>query len=404
MRLVALTYGTEGDTRPLAMLCRALMDAGHDVTLLADGETLGSARAQGIPHAALSGNIRGELASLMSGGKGVNATAAGLARIPNAHAESWMRQAAETAQGCDALMVSGLISFVGLSVAEGLQIPVIGTGQIPITPTRAFPSPFLPSSRIPALLNRASHRLVNWLLWHAFRKATNQARRHVLGLPPRRRLWTGHPMLYGVSPSILSQPADWPAHTRLCGQWLHPGKSWTPPAALQAFLDAGEAPIYMGFGSMVGFDREAVLRAMIEAAAGRRVLLYPGWAGLPALALPDSFFVIAETPHDWLFPRTSLVVHHGGSGTSHSACRAGVPSVVMPFAGDQPFWADRLRRLGVADRAVSAKGLDGARLRQAIAFAQRAETKQRARALGQQMAAQNGTATAVAEIEAILRT
>jgi UDP:flavonoid glycosyltransferase YjiC (YdhE family) len=403
MKLVALTYGTEGDTRPLAMLCRALMDAGHEITLLADGGTLGSARAAGVPHAALSGNIREELASLMAGGKGIGATAAAMARIPNAHAESWMRQAAGAAGGCDALMVSGLAAFVGLSVAERLGIPVVGTGLIPISPTGAFPSPFLPPGRIPALLNRASHRLVNGLLWRAFRRATNQARARILGLPSRRRLWTRHPMLYGVSPSLLPQPADWPAHTRLCGQWLAPARPWTPPAALQAFLDAGEAPIYMGFGSMVGFDREAVLRALIQAAAGRRVLLYPGWAGLPDLALPGNFLVIGETPHAWLFPRTSLVIHHGGSGTTHSACRAGVPSVVVPFAGDQLFWADRLRRLGVADRALSAKALDGRRLRQAIAVAERPETRARAAALGKRMAAEDGTAIAVAEIEAILR-
>jgi UDP:flavonoid glycosyltransferase YjiC (YdhE family) len=84
MKLLALTYGTEGDTRPLAVLCRALMDAGHEVTLLADGTTLGSARALGVPHAALSGNIKDELGALVSSGKGVNATAAALAHIAKA--------------------------------------------------------------------------------------------------------------------------------------------------------------------------------------------------------------------------------------------------------------------------------------------------------------------------------
>ena len=400
MKLVALTYGTEGDTRPIAALCRALMQAGHEPMLLADGETLGSARAHGVPHAALSGNIRGELGALLAAGKGVNATAAGLARIANAHAQSWTQQAVEAARGCDALLISGLASFVGLSVAECLRIPVIGTGLIPISPTRAFASPFLPPDKVPAVFNRASHHLVNALLWRAFRKATNQARHRVLALPRRRAMWAGHPMLYGVSPSLLPQPRDWPSNAHLCGQWLAPAPAWSPPSALRTFLEAGEAPIYLGFGSMVGFDRDTVLRAMIEAVDGRRALLFPGWAGVPDWALPGNVFVVGETPHDWLFPRASVVIHHGGSGTSHSACRAGVPSVVLPFAGDQPFWADRLYRLAVADRALSAKRLDAASLGRALAHAQRDETRQRARELGQRMAEEDGTTMAVSRIEA----
>ncbi|MFM0662278.1 glycosyltransferase [Paraburkholderia sediminicola] len=402
MKLLALTYGTEGDTRPLAALCSALMDAGHEVTLLADGATLGSASALGVPYAALSGNMRDELAVLVSSGKGVNATAAGLARIANAQAHSWMQQTAEAAAGCDGLIVSGLAAFVGLSVAEYLGIRVIGAGLIPISPTHAFASPFLPPRWVPAVLNRTSHQAVNGLLWHAFRKATNQARRSVLGLPPRQKQWTAHPMLYGVSPALVSEPRDWPAHTRLCGQWLVPADSWAPPAALKTFLDAGEPPVYLGFGSMIGFDREAVLNIFIGAAEGLRVLLYPGWSGIPDMVLPENFFIVEETPHQWLFPRTSLVIHHGGSGTTHSACRAGVPSVVLPFAGDQSFWAHQLNRLGVADRAVSTRKLDREKLKQAIRFAQRAETRQRAAALGKQMAQETGTATAVAEIEGIL--
>lgn len=407
MKLLALTYGTEGDTRPLAALCRALMDEGHEVKLFADGATLGSARALGVPHAALSGNIRDELGDLVSSGKGVNATAAGLAHIANARTHSWMQQIAEAAIGCDGLIVSGLAAFVGLSVAEHLGIRVVGAGLIPISPTRAFASPFLPSRWIPAALNRLSHHAVNNLLWHAFRKATNEARRSVLALPARQKLWTAHPMLYGVSPALLPEPQDWPAHTRLCGQWLGPQDTWVPSAALSAFLDAGEPPVYLGFGSMVGFDRKAVLNEFIDTAEteGLRVLLYPGWSGTPDdMALPDNFYIVEETPHQWLFPRTSLVIHHGGSGTTHSACRAGVPSVVLPFAGDQFFWAHQLHRLGVAGDPVSTRTLSRAKLKQAIRFAQRAETRQRASTLGKQMAQETGTATAVAEIETILCT
>src|SRR5271165_450159 len=105
-------------------------------------------------------------------------------------------------------------------------------------------------------------------------------------------------------------------------------------------------PIYGGFGRLAGFEGRALLGEIIAAVAGRRALFYPGWSGVSAADLPANFLIIGDTPHAWLFPRTSLVIHHGGAGTTHSAARAGAASVVVPFAGDQFFWADRLRQAG----------------------------------------------------------
>lgn len=402
MRLLALTYGTEGDTRPLAALCHGLIAAGHAATLLADGGTLDSARALGVPHAALEGDIRQDIGDLVAGGKGAGAAARGLAGLARRHITPWMRQTNAAAQGCDAILAGGLAAFVGMSVAERHGLPLIGTGMIPLTPTHAFPSPFLPPGRIAGWLGRASYGLVNGLIWRQFRGPINRARQQVLGLPPRRSLWTGLPMLYGISPSLLPRPDDWPADHRVCGQWRMPEADWAPPADLRAFLDAGPPPVYLGFGSMTGFDRETMLPTLLAALAPRRVLLFPGWAGLPDAPLPDNVFVIGPAPHEALFPRCALAIHHGGSGTSHSACRAGVPSLVMPFAGDQFFWADRLRRLGVAPPALSPKRLDGPTLAKAIAFAESAQARASAAALGRSMAAEDGVATAVAAIEALL--
>lgn len=405
MKLVIATYGTEGDTRPLAALGRALLDAGHDVRLLADAATLGSAAALGVPSAPLSGDIRraiapeGALADAVRGRGGFNDTSKALAAIANANTAAWMQEVADASAGCDALLVSGLASFVGLSVAEYRRIPAIGTGMIPITPTVEFASPFLPPGKLPRWLNRASHRLVNALLWHAFRKSTNAARASVCGLPPRKHVWTDHPMLYGVSPALLSSPADWPANVHACGQWRVDARAWTPPPELSAFLDAGEPPVYIGFGSMAGFDRAALAAALTQALAGRRALFYPGWSGIDASLLPAHIRVIGDTPHDWLFPRVAMAMHHGGSGTTHSAARAGIPSVVVPFAGDQFFWANRLQRLGVADAPVAGRRVEAAALARAIAFAERGETKARAAALGTRIAQEEGLQRAVSAIE-----
>jgi len=383
------------------------MDAGHEARLLADAATLGSAQTLGVPTTPLAGDIRGTLvphhaiAGVVSKGGGFNETARALARIANENAQSWLGTLIEAGQGCDAILVAGLAAFVGLSAAEYVGARGIGSGMIPITPTTAFPSPFLPPRWVPRLLNRASHGFVNTILWKAFRDKTNAARAR-FKLPPRRAVWTGHPMIYGVSPHLLPTPDDWPPNAHLCGQWLARSPGWMPPPALEKFLAAGEAPIYIGFGSMTGFDNERLLDALTKATLDRRVLFYPGWSGLDPQTLPDHFFAIGDTPHDWLFPRTAGVIHHGGSGTSHSAARAGVPSIVTPFAGDQFFWADRLRLAGVAPAAVDGRRPNPEVFARALDFIATARVRNRARELGDLMRAEDGVSNAVAALERTL--
>ncbi|MCZ2075018.1 MAG: glycosyltransferase [Bryobacterales bacterium] len=407
MKFIVATYGTEGDARPFAALCRGLMDAGHEARLLADAATLASAQALGVPAAALAGDIRRTLnrdhaiAGVVAKGGGFNQTARALARIANENAESWLRTIIETGEGCDAILAAGLAGFAGFSAAECLGAKGIGAGMIPITPTAAFPSPFLPPKWVPRRLNRVSHSFVNGMLWKAFRDKTNAARAR-FKLPPRKTVWTEVPMVYGVSPNLLPAPADWPADVRLCGQWLAPVTAWRPPPALANFLAAGEAPIYVGFGSMTGFDNARLLDALIEAMHGRRALFYSGWSGIDPKALPDNFLAIGDTPHDWLFPRTAAAIHHGGSGTSHSAARAGVPSIVTPFAGDQFFWAERLRLAGVAPDAVDGRRPKAGAFANALDFADVARVRNRARELGEKMRVEKGVADTVAILERIV--
>ena len=119
-------------------------------------------------------------------------------------------------------------------------------------------------------------------------------------------------------------------------------------------------------------------------------------------ALPDNFLVLGDTPHDWLFPRTAAVIHHGGSGTSHSAARAGVPSVVIPFAGDQFFWAEVLRRAGVAPTALDGRRPKLAALANALDFAATDRVRNSARVLGETMRSENGVMDAAAALERIV--
>lgn len=234
---------------------------------------------------------------------------------------------------------------------------------------------------------------MNRLLWRHFRGSLNEARSRIAGQPKRRRMWRRYPILYGISRHLVPQPRDWPAEVQICGAWQIADDHWTPPADLAEFIAEGPPPIYVGFGSMGGFDKRRLLAAVIDAVAGRRAIFYPGWSGILPTELPSNFFAVGETSHAWLFPRMSMVIHHGGAGASHAAARAGVPSIVIPFAGDQFFWADRLAKAGVAPRYVEHTRIDAAALAQAISFAERDEVRERAKELASMMSRKTGFAT-----------
>lgn len=405
MRFTVVTYGTEGDSRPLVGLCRGLLNAGHEVQFFADRSTLAVAQAQGICFHALSGDMKatvgpeGALSKLMRKGGDVTQLAKAVALIADENTVEWMREITTQAQSSDAILFSGIASYVGLSVAEYLRIPAIGLGLWPMSPTRAFPSPLLPPWQMPGWLNLLSHHAVNALMWWSFRKRINEARREVCGQMSRQQMWRDYPVLYGVSRYLIQQPADWPEMWKICGAWFVDSEAWEPPATLAEFLDAGEPPIYVGFGSMAGFNQKKFLAAIIEAVAGRRALFYPGWSGINPVELPGNFHVVGDTPHHWLFPRTSMVIHHGGAGTSHTASRAGVPSVVIPFAGDQFFWADKLASAGIAPKYAHHTKINARKLSSMIDFAAKPEVVGRAKALGVAMAQEDGVACAVHYIE-----
>lgn len=183
--------------------------------------------------------------------------------------------------------------------------------------------------------------------------------------------------------------------------FVEPG-DWTPPDPLVAFLEAGPPPVYVGFGSM-GSRRpeettDLILRAL--ARAKQRAVMLSGWSGLRKADLPDTVFMLDSIPFSWLFPRAAAVIHHGGAGTTAAGLRAGVPSLVVPFFGDQFFWGRRVAALGVGPEPIPRKELTAERLAQAIERALTDQTMRRRSAdLGASIEAEDGVARAVAVVQ-----
>jgi sterol 3beta-glucosyltransferase len=167
------------------------------------------------------------------------------------------------------------------------------------------------------------------------------------------------------------------------------------------FLQTGPPPVYVGFGSMFmnGGTRKTELVVAALRMAGQRGVLATGWGGLTADTAPEGLFVLDAVPHDWLFPQTAAVVHHGGAGTTGAALRAGKPMVICPFVGDQPFWGRRVAALGVGPAPIAQRRLTAERLAQAISQAVAdQDMRQRAAALGETIRAEDGVGVAVAYI------
>jgi sterol 3beta-glucosyltransferase len=311
------------------------------------------------------------------------------------------------------LIVGGVSGLAGFSIAEKFNIPVIQAYLFPITPTRAFPGPLTPELPLGRLLNPLSFYVVRQMLWQSGRIGDVTIRK-ALGMP-RASFWGPYrafrqkriPVLYGYSRHVLPRPDDWDDLHHVTGYWfLDPPASWTPPADLVDFLRAGAAPVYIGFGSMGSRDPEAAARLALRALelSGQRGIIASGWGGMSQTDLPDSVYMIQSAPHSWLFPQMAAVVHHGGAGTTGAGLRAGVPSIIVPFMADQPFWGQRVMDAGVGPAWIPRRQLTAERLAQAIQQAvSDTGMRQRAADLGEKIRAEDGVGQAVALIEAYAR-
>jgi UDP:flavonoid glycosyltransferase YjiC (YdhE family) len=210
-------------------------------------------------------------------------------------------------------------------------------------------------------------------------------------------------MLMGYSPLVLPKPEDWDDWLHVTGYWFHDhGREWVPPRELAHFLDSGPPPVFVGFGSMSNRDPGGTTRLVLNAmaACGQRGVFQAGWGGLRQADLPEGVLTIGAVPHDWLFPQMAAVVHHGGAGTTAAGLRAGVPTVVVPFFGDQHFWGQRVNDLGLGPPPVPRKRLTAERLARALQVALGDEAvRDNAARMGAAIRAEDGVGRAVEIIE-----
>ena len=408
MKIVMLAVGTRGDTQPCAALGVRLRDRGHDVCIVAPKNYEGLIVDAGLEHRPMEFDpaevVRSEVGQQLLG-SGPVGFLRNFRKVVGPLAQQIFTDVAEGAEGADVVLASPA-GGLGRHISEHLGVPQLLMHFQPSEPTGDFSNPLLRGRDFGRVVNRASFRALERGTDLMLKSVLNQSREQVLGLPPmtadsfRLDRDEGVPVLCGVSPLVVPRPADWPAHVQLTGPWgLEP--TGRVDADLAAFLDAGPPPVWVGFGSME-VDDPTVLAGQVVAAAraaGVRVVVQ----GLPVgdLLRGHDVCVVGEADHASVFPRMAAVVHHGGAGTTAAAMRAGVPSVVCPFFGDQPYWAARAHAIGVAPAPLPQKKLTATRLASAIRQATQNPTiRETARTLGTALRTEDGAGRAADLIEA----
>ncbi len=420
MRIAIVTLGTRGDVQPYVALGLGLQSAGHNVRLAASDDFCSLVEDAGLPFWSLGENFmayaqaKGQQAMMES-------SRANLLLINEVVGDVWqmMQDAFErmlaVCQDVDAIVGSLAPGALTYHIAEKLNIPHFYSFTIPFfLRTRTMPNPVFPA--MPERLRPLyplTHHFLEHFAWQPIRVGVNRIRRDYLDLPPLGwrfpyyELSGDHvPYLYCFSPAVVPLPPDARPGTHFCGYWFLPhADDWTPPVDLMDFISAGPPPVYVGFGSMVNRNPAEATAIVVEALqrAGQRGVLAAGWGGLKQSDLPEDILLVESCPHDWLFPRMAAVVHHGGAGTTGAGLRAGVPTIIVPFMGDQPFWGRRVADLDVGPEPIPRKRLTAERLSYAIRVAvEHGPMRERAAVLGEKIRAEDGVSAAVAIIERAL--
>jgi sterol 3beta-glucosyltransferase len=397
MRITLLTIGSRGDVQPFIALGKGLMAEGHSVKVATHVEFEPWIRKHGLDFAPVAGDP-GELMRLC-----IEYGMFSIQFLYEAKNKfgAWIDELLTSAwNGCQDtdLLIESPPAMAGIHIAEALKIPYFRAFTMPWTKTRAYPHAFsISETKRGGNFNYLSYVVIDQVFWRGISGNVNKWRKRTLGLPSTsfdQMQANKVPFLYNFSPSVVPAPLDYPDWIRVTGYWfLDEGDVWTPPPELVAFMAKAKADgkklVYIGFGSILVENPAALTRTIVDAVkqADVRCVLAKGWSDRqtktilptaqkhisegqmttmppesenpaqpdppPAAAahddveLPPEIFEVKAIPHDWLFPQMDCVVHHGGSGTTGASLRAGVPTVVKPFFGDQFFFASRVEDLGV---------------------------------------------------------
>ena len=406
--ITLLTSGTRGDVIPYIALGKGLAEAGYNVRVAAPRGFANLVQHHHIPFASFDGNPtdllieQGDSTPMTLGTNPIRSLQATRSFLQKARPlyRRMLHTAAEACRGSD-LIIHGLPTIWGAHIAEGLGIPAVRANLQPLTPTREFPSALLPFRfSLFGIGNWFSHWAVTQITWHSWRSEINHARHADFELAPAHWLDpslqadSAQPLtLNAFSEIVVPRPRDWNEKQIITGYWQLTSPEWTPPKELQRFIDSAKNPIAIGFGSPGTQGYLPMLEEALNIANVQAVLTLP--AKWHSDVKSKNIFPIEYAPHDWLYPRVKVAIHHGGAGTTSASLHAGIPTIILPLAIDQFFWGERIQKLG-AGLSIPQRKLNAQNLAQAITQALMDETMNaRAKNISVALNKENGIQAAV---------
>ncbi|XP_012569104.1 sterol 3-beta-glucosyltransferase UGT80A2-like isoform X2 [Cicer arietinum] len=401
-QIAMLIVGTRGDVQPFIAIGKRLQEDGHRVRLATHKNFEDFVLDAGLEFYPLGGDPK-VLAGYMVKNKGL---------LPSGPSEIHIQRNQIRAiihsllPACNSrypdsnkpfraeAIIANPPAYGHTHVAEYLNVPLHIFFTMPWTPTSEFHHPL---SRVRQPIGyKLSYQIVDALIWLGIHDLVNEFRKKKLKLGAMthhlRGSYTSPPeMPYGYiwSPNLVPKPKDWGPNIDIVGFcFLDLASNYEPPKPLVDWLEEGKNPIYVGFGSLPLQEPEKMTRIIVQALqqTGQRVA---------ELKNSKSVYLLNNCPHDWLFPRCTAVVHHGGAGTTAAGLRAECPTTIVPFFGDQPFWGERVHARGVGPAPIPVEDFTLERLVDAIRFMLNPEVKRRAVELANAMKNEDGVVGAV---------
>lgn len=414
MHVVMSTVGTEGDVRPFLAVALGLVGRGHRVTIATHTDYEEMISARGVGFRPIGGSFR-RLVESESGRAWIESSDSLLEYLRRTRelfeplGRRWTEDAYEAASDADAVLAHPF-SVGATFAAEKNGRPAAVLALPPFVESGEVVPPFFLGAPRWSWLRRALGRLsvrgIGGILLPHLNRVRARAGLRAIPSPVFTDflLARGVPLLHLFSPSLVPRPSDWPRLADVTGFCFLEDAS-KPAPDLVRFVEAGPPPLYVGFGSMTGRDPRSLAELTVRALRGRRAVVVTGWSGAAARGRgeDENVFLTEHASHEWLLPRVHAVVHHGGAGTTAAGLRAGRPTLVVAFFGDQPFWGHCVHRVGSGPRPLLRRNLDESSLATAIDDLERHPSyREAARRMQVKLAAEDGVLDTVARVEALV--
>ena len=421
MKIAITTVGTRGDLQPYIALGLGLKKSGYEVLIVSAKNEETFVRNYGLDFYALDVDIQ----KIMEGGdvqemaKGSNPFKFIVSHLKGSKS---LKALMVKTQGeiWNACQTADLIIFhpgmpLGLFLAKEKNKKVILATPFPVVATKDYPSIlFYALPKLGSYYNLLTHFIFDKVFWalakspiKEFWNKNVKSKTNFSISPLKQQIKSGQLVLNGYSELLFSHSNEWTNNIHTTGSWIiETEPNFLPPIELNNFINSGEAPIYIGFGSMKDLDSFNKTLSIIIEALGitkQKAVVGLGWTKNDYKEkLPDNIFLVDSIPHTWLFPKMKMVIHHGGAGTTVTGLRAGKPTIIIPHNADQPAWGQRVFELGVGSRPIKKSKLTADKLASAIIYSQTPNIIANATMLGQQLQNENGVAKAVQIIDTLI--